>query len=149
MPETWQFFVEPFHPTRGAARFKWRWRCYANARNRFCQRAATFVRFLRRWLFIKAANALAISAILRDLRDPSFATTFAIFHQRYSTNTAAFRIWRSRSACGAPRRDHTIVSNRRGCARKSEKSRAKTYGWPWLRTLEENVAIRELRHALN
>src|SRR6266478_8884038 len=22
MPETWQFFVEPFHPTRGAARFE-------------------------------------------------------------------------------------------------------------------------------
>src|SRR5436309_3188052 len=24
MPEIWQFFVEPFHPARGAARFEWR-----------------------------------------------------------------------------------------------------------------------------
>src|SRR5260370_36194457 len=24
MPEIWQFFVEPFHPARAAARFEWR-----------------------------------------------------------------------------------------------------------------------------
>src|SRR5712692_4288771 len=24
MPEAWQFFVAPFHPTRGTARFEWR-----------------------------------------------------------------------------------------------------------------------------
>ncbi len=88
MPETWQFFVESFHPARGAARFEWRLallrkraesllpaRCYICS---LSSQTVVYKGLLTPWQFPQ---------FYEDLRDPAFATTFAVFHQRYSTNT--------------------------------------------------------------
>src|SRR6267154_1701949 len=88
MPEIWQFFVEPFHPTRAMARFEWRLsllrkraesllppRCYICS---LSSQTIVYKGLLTPWQFPQ---------FYEDLRDSSFATTFAVFHQRYSTNT--------------------------------------------------------------
>ncbi len=88
MPEIWQFFVEPFHPARAAARFEWRLsllrkraesllppRCYICS---LSSQTIVYKGLLTPWQFPQ---------FYEDLRDPSFAITFAVFHQRYSTNT--------------------------------------------------------------
>ena len=88
MPEIWQFFVEPFHPARAAARFEWRLsllrkraesllppRCYICS---LSSQTIVYKGLLTPWQFPQ---------FYEDLHDPSFAITFAVFHQRYSTNT--------------------------------------------------------------
>ena len=88
MPEIWQFFVEPFHPARGAERFEWR---LALLRKR-----AESLLPLRCYICSLSSQTIVYKGLLtpwqfpqfyEDLRDSSFATTFAVFHQRYSTNT--------------------------------------------------------------
>jgi len=142
MPETWQFFVEPFHPTRGAARFEWRLallrkraesllpaRCY------ICSLSSQMVVYkglLTPWQFPQ---------FYEDLRDPSFATTFAIFHQRYSTNTQpSWDLAQPFRYVAHNGEINTIVSNRRWMRAKEREVRAKLTAGPWLRTLEENVS---------
>src|SRR5712671_3701085 len=142
MPETWQFFVEPFHPARGAARFEWRLallrkraesllpaRCY------ICSLSSQMVVYkglLTPWQFPQ---------FYEDLRDPSFATTFAIFHQRYSTNTQpSWDLAQPFRYVAHNGEINTIVSNRRWMRAKEREVRAKLTAGPWLRTLEENVS---------
>src|SRR5882672_8592265 len=142
MPETWQFFVEPFHPTRGAARFEWRLallrkraesllpaRCY------ICSLSSQMVVYkglLTPWQFPQ---------FYEDLRDPSFATTFAIFHQRYSTNTQpSWDLAQPFRYVAHNGEINTIVSNRRWMRAKEREVRAKLTAGPWLRALEENVS---------
>ena len=88
MPESWQFFVVPFHAARPAERFEWRLallrkkaesllpeRCYVCS---LSSQTVVYKGLLTPWQFPQ---------FYADLRDPSFETTFVIFHQRYSTNT--------------------------------------------------------------
>ena len=142
MPETWQFFVEPFHPARGAARFEWRLallrkraesllpaRCY------ICSLSSQMVVYkglLTPWQFPQ---------FYEDLRDPSFATTFAVFHQRYSTNTQpSWHLAQPFRYVAHNGEINTIVSNRRWMRAKEREVRAKLTAGPWLRALEENVS---------
>ena len=142
MPETWQFFVEPFHPARGAARFEWRLallrkraesllpaRCY------ICSLSSQMVVYkglLTPWQFPQ---------FYEDLRDPSFATTFAVFHQRYSTNTQpSWHLAQPFRYVAHNGEINTIVSNRRWMRAKEREVRAKLTAGPWLQVLEENVS---------
>src|SRR5229473_115392 len=142
MPETWQFFVEPFHPTRGAARFEWRLallrkraesllpaRCY------ICSLSSQMVVYkglLTPWQFPQ---------FYEDLRDPSFATTFAIFHQRYSTNTQpSWHLAQPFRYVAHNGEINTIVSNRRWLRAKSTALRSRLTVGSWFPLLEENVS---------
>src|SRR5216684_8659347 len=79
MPEIWQFFVESFHPSRGTARFEWRLALLRKraesllpARNYICSLSSQTIVYkglLTPWQFPQ---------FYEDLRDPSFATTFAV-----------------------------------------------------------------------
>src|SRR5437899_5047138 len=123
MPEIWQFFVEPFHPARGTARFEWRLsllrkraesllpaRCY------ICSLSSQMVVYkglLTPWQFPQ---------FYEDLRDPSFATTFAIFHQRYSTNTQpSWDLAQPFRYVAHNGEINTIVSNRRWMRAKASE----------------------------
>jgi glutamate synthase domain-containing protein 2/glutamate synthase domain-containing protein 1/glutamate synthase domain-containing protein 3 len=142
MPETWQFFVEPFHPARGAARFEWRLallrkraesllpaRCYICS---LSSQTVVYKGLLTPWQFPQ---------FYEDLRDPSFATTFAIFHQRYSTNTQpSWDLAQPFRYVAHNGEINTIVSNRRWMRAKEREVRAKLTAGPWLRALEENVS---------
>ncbi len=142
MPETWQFFVEPFHPARGTARFEWRLallrkraesllpeHCYVCS---LSSQTVVYKGLLTPWQFPQ---------FYEDLRDPAFATTFAIFHQRYSTNTQpSWHLAQPFRYVAHNGEINTIVSNRRWLRAKENEVRSKLTAGPWLRLLEENVS---------
>jgi len=142
MPETWQFFVEPFHPARGTARFEWRLallrkraesllpaHCYICS---LSSQTVVYKGLLTPWQFPR---------FYEDLRDPAFATTFAVFHQRYSTNTQpSWHLAQPFRYVAHNGEINTIVSNRRWLRAREREVRAKLTAGPWLRLLEENVS---------
>src|SRR6267378_184222 len=142
MPEIWQFFVEPFHPARGAERFEWRLallrkraesllppRCYICS---LSSQTIVYKGLLTPWQFPQ---------FYEDLRDTSFATTFAVFHQRYSTNTQpSWHLAQPFRYVAHNGEINTIVSNGRWFRAKPAEIRwGFTVGW-WFPLLEENVS---------
>jgi glutamate synthase domain-containing protein 2/glutamate synthase domain-containing protein 1/glutamate synthase domain-containing protein 3 len=142
MPETWQFFVEPFHPARASARFEWRLsllrkraesllpaRCYLCS---LSSQTVVYKGLLTPWQFPQ---------FYEDLRDSAFAATFAVFHQRYSTNTQpSWHLAQPFRYVAHNGEINTIVSNRRWLRAKAREIRAKLTAGSWLRLLEENVS---------
>src|ERR1700675_1430033 len=142
MPEIWQFFVAPFHPTRAASRFEWR---LALLRKRaesllppcsyICSLSSQTVVYkglLTPWQFPQ---------FYEDLRDPTFATTFAVFHQRYSTNTQpSWDLAQPFRYVAHNGEINTIVSNRRWLRAKEHEIRSRLTVGPWFPILEENVS---------
>src|SRR2546421_573762 len=142
MPEIWQFFVEPFHPGRGTPCFEQRLSLLRKrsesllpARSYICSLSSQTVVYkglLTPWQFPQ---------FYQDLRDPSFATTFAIFHQRYSTNTSpSWDLAQPFRYTAHNGEINTIVSNRRWLRAKDKEIRGKLTVGPWFHTLEENVS---------
>src|SRR5882724_4378374 len=142
MPETWQFYVAPFHSTRGPSRFEFRLallrkraesllppRCY------ICSLSSQMVVYkglLTPWQFPQ---------FYEDLRDPSFATTFAVFHQRYSTNTQpSWHLAQPFRYSAHNGEINTIISNRRWIRAKDRELRAKLNAGSWFQILEDNVS---------
>src|ERR1700720_3288132 len=142
MPETWQFFVSPFHATRGPARFEWRLallrkraesllppRCYICS---LSSRTVVYKGLLTPWQFPQ---------FYEDLRDQSFATTFAIFHQRYSTNTQpSWDLAQPFRHVAHNGEINTIVSNRRWMRAKQREQRTALKVGAWFQALEPNVS---------
>ena len=142
MPEIWQFFVEPFHPARAAARFEWRLsllrkraesllppRCYICS---LSSQTIVYKGLLTPWQFPQ---------FYEDLRDPSFAITFAVFHQRYSTNTQpSWHLAQPFRYVAHNGEINTIVSNRRWLRAKAPEFRARLTVGSWFPLLEENVS---------
>ena len=142
MPETWQFFVEAFHPARATARFEWRLallrkraesclpqKCYICS---LSSQTIVYKGLLTPWQFPQ---------FYEDLRDPSFATTFAVFHQRYSTNTQpSWHLAQPFRYVAHNGEINTIVSNRRWLRAKEREIHARLAVGPWFPTLEENVS---------
>src|SRR5229473_1953633 len=142
LPEICQFYVAPFHVGRGSARFEWRLtllrkraesclppRCYICS---LSSRTVVYKGLLTPWQFRQ---------FYEDLHDPSFAATFAIFHQRYSTNTEPSWHLAQPFRCVAHNGEiNTIVSNRRWLRAKERNIRAHLTVGSWFRPLEENVS---------
>jgi glutamate synthase domain-containing protein 2/glutamate synthase domain-containing protein 1/glutamate synthase domain-containing protein 3 len=142
MPETWQFFVASFHATRGTSKFEWRLallrkraesllpaRCYICS---LSSQTVVYKGLLTPWQFPQ---------FYEDLRDPSFATTFAVFHQRYSTNTQpSWHLAQPFRYSAHNGEINTIISNRRWIRAKDRELRAKLTVGSWFRILEENVS---------
>jgi len=142
MPDIWQFFVAPFHAARAAADFEWRLsllrkraenqlppRCYICS---LSSQTVVYKGLLTPWQFPQFYN---------DLRDESFATTFAIFHQRYSTNTQpSWHLAQPFRHVAHNGEINTIVSNRRWIRAKQRELRARLTVGSWFCPLEENVS---------
>src|SRR6266699_1055781 len=142
MPEIWQFFVEPFHPARGTARFEWRLsllrkraesllppRCYICS---LSSQTIVYKGLLTPWQFPQ---------FYEDLRDSSFVTTFAVFHQRYSTNTQpSWHLAQPFRYVAHNGEINTIVSNRRWLRAKAAELRSRLTVGSWFPLLEENVS---------
>jgi glutamate synthase domain-containing protein 2/glutamate synthase domain-containing protein 1/glutamate synthase domain-containing protein 3 len=142
MPEIWQFFVEPFHRGRGTPHFEWRLSLLRKraesllpSRSYICSLSSQTVVYkglLTPWQFPQ---------FYEDLRDPCFATTFAVFHQRYSTNTQpSWQLAQPFRYVAHNGEINTIVSNRRWLRAKSREIHAKLNAGPWLQLLEDNVS---------
>src|SRR5271168_2403096 len=142
MPEIWQFFVAPFHTPRGVARFEWRLallrkraesllpdRCYLCS---LSSQTVVYKGLLTPWQFPQ---------FYEDLRDATFATTFAIFHQRYSTNTQpSWDLAQPFRYVAHNGEINTIVSNRRWLRAKQRELRARLTVGSWFTPLEEKVS---------
>jgi glutamate synthase domain-containing protein 2/glutamate synthase domain-containing protein 1/glutamate synthase domain-containing protein 3 len=142
MPETWQFFVEPFHPARASAHFEGRLsllrkraesllapRCYICS---LSSQTIVYKGLLTPWQFPQ---------FYEDLRDPSFATTFGVFHQRYSTNTQpSWHLAQPFRYVAHNGEINTIVSNRRWLRAKADELRSQLTVGSWFPLLEENVS---------
>jgi len=141
-PEIWQFFVSPFHAGRGDARFERRLpllrkraesqlpeRCY------ICSLSSQMVVYkglLTPWQFPQ---------FYEDLRDETFATTYAIFHQRYSTNTQpSWHLAQPFRHVAHNGEINTIVSNRRWLRAKERELRKRLTVGSWFEPLEKNVS---------
>src|SRR6266568_3162839 len=76
-----------------------------------------------------------------DLRDSSFVTTFAVFHQRYSTNTQpSWHLAQPFRYVAHNGEINTIVSNRRWLRAKAAELRSRLTVGSWFPLLEENVS---------
>jgi glutamate synthase domain-containing protein 2/glutamate synthase domain-containing protein 1/glutamate synthase domain-containing protein 3 len=142
MPETWQFYVAPFHATRSPTRFEWRLallrkraesllpaRCYICS---LSSQTIVYKGLLTPWQFPQ---------FYEDLRSPAFAVTFAVFHQRYSTNTQpSWHLAQPFRYSAHNGEINTIVSNRRWIRAKERELRARLTVGTWFRILEENVS---------
>jgi glutamate synthase domain-containing protein 2/glutamate synthase domain-containing protein 1/glutamate synthase domain-containing protein 3 len=142
MPEIWQFFVETTQATKTPARFERRLallrkraetvmppRCYICS---LSSRTVVYKGLLTPWQFPQ---------FYEDLRDRSFAATFAIFHQRYSTNTQpSWDLAQPFRHVAHNGEINTIISNRRWLRAKDRKQRAALKVGTWFRALEPNVS---------
>jgi len=142
MPEFWQFFVESFHPDRGGAGFERRLallrkraesllppRCYVCS---LSSRTVVYKGLLTPWQFPRFYG---------DLRDSSFSASFAIFHQRYSTNTQpSWQLAQPFRHVAHNGEINTIVSNRRWLRARNAKVRASLDVGAWFGILEDNVS---------
>jgi glutamate synthase domain-containing protein 2/glutamate synthase domain-containing protein 1/glutamate synthase domain-containing protein 3 len=142
MPEIWQFFVEPFHPARATGRFEWRLallrkraesllppRCYICS---LSSETIVYKGLLTPWQFPQ---------FYEDLRDTSFAAMFAVFHQRYSTNTQpSWHLAQPFRYVAHNGEINTIVSNRRWLRAKEREIHSRLTVGSWFPLLEENVS---------
>jgi glutamate synthase domain-containing protein 2/glutamate synthase domain-containing protein 1/glutamate synthase domain-containing protein 3 len=142
MPEIWQFFVEAASTTKTLTRFERRLamlrkraeiaippRCYLCS---LSSRTVVYKGLLTPWQFPQ---------FYEDLRHPAFATTFAIFHQRYSTNTQpSWDLAQPFRHVAHNGEINTIVSNRRWLRAKQREQRAALKVGAWFRPLEPNVS---------
>jgi len=87
------------------------------------------------------AHAVAVPQFYEDLRDSSYETTFAIFHQRYSTNTQpSWHLAQPFRYVAHNGEINTIVSNRRWLRAKERRIRNDLAVGPWFNALEQNVS---------
>ena len=76
-----------------------------------------------------------------DLRSPDFAARFAIFHQRYSTNTQpSWQLAQPFRYVAHNGEINTVVSNRRWLRAKEREIRKHIGVGKWFHLLEENVS---------
>jgi glutamate synthase (ferredoxin) len=142
MPEIWQFYVAPFHASRGVSRFEWKLallrkraesllpeRCYLCS---LSSQTVVYKGLLTPWQFPQ---------FYEDLCDATFATTFAIFHQRYSTNTQpSWDLAQPFRYVAHNGEINTIVSNRRWLRAKQRELRARLTVGSWFTPLEAKVS---------
>jgi glutamate synthase (ferredoxin) len=141
MPEIWQFFVEPLTPKtpprfeRRLAILRKRAEVALPPRSYICSlssRTVVYKGLLTPWQFPQ---------FYEDLRDRSFVTNFAIFHQRYSTNTQpSWDLAQPFRHVAHNGEINTIISNRRWLRAKQREQRATLRVGQWFRGLEPNVS---------
>jgi len=76
-----------------------------------------------------------------DLHNPDFETSFAIFHQRFSTNTQpAWRLAQPFRLLAHNGEINTITGNRRWMMAREAEIRTRMEAGGWFRSLEENIS---------
>ncbi len=146
MPEVWQFFVEPAPaktvPRDAAEKFE---RALALLR----KRAETLLPE-RSYLCSLSSRTIVYKGLLtpwqfpqfyEDLRHPEFAATFAVFHQRYSTNTQpSWQLAQPFRYVAHNGEINTVIGNRRWLRALDRDIRKRIAVGKWFRLLEENVS---------
>jgi glutamate synthase (NADPH/NADH) large chain/glutamate synthase (ferredoxin) len=145
MPEIWQFFIEPTSPKTdpiSATKFErslWLLRKRAESllpeRCYLCSlssRTIVYKGLLTPWQFPR---------YYEDLRSSDFTAKFAIFHQRYSTNTQpSWQLAQPFRYVAHNGEINTVISNRRWLRALERDIRKRIGAGKWFRLLEENVS---------
>ena len=146
LPEIWQFFIEPAAARNSAPNFAQKFerslwllrkhaegvlpeRCYICS---LSSRTIVYKGLLTPWQFPR---------FYEDLRSTEFAARFAIFHQRYSTNTEpSWQLAQPFRYVAHNGEINTVISNRRWLRAKEKEIRKRIGVGKWFRLLEENVS---------
>ncbi len=145
MPEIWQFFIEPASlrtDVNGSAKFErslWLLRKRAEVvlpeRSYLCSlssRTIVYKGLLTPWQFPR---------FFEDLRSPEFTAKYAIFHQRYSTNTQpSWQLAQPFRYVAHNGEINTVISNRRWLRALERDVRKRIGVGKWFRLLEDNVS---------
>src|SRR5690348_6384458 len=142
MPEIWQFFVAPLHPPKGADEFEKRlWLLRKRAESLLPERCYLCSLSSQTVVYKGLLTPWQFPQFYEDLRDPSFAVTFAVFHQRYSTNTQpSWHVAQPFRYVAHNGEINTIVSNRRWLRAKEREIQERLKVGPWFSILEDNVS---------
>lgn len=138
LPSIWQTFFAPVKTDNFECRlflFRKRVEAEFGGRAYFCSlssRTVVYKGLLAPW---------QLRAFYPDLREPDFASRFAIFHQRFSTNTLPswslaqpFRLLAHNGEI------NTITGNRRWMQARAREIRSRFKTGEWFQPLEENVS---------
>lgn len=146
MPEIWQFFIEPTNFRNSVANFAGKFerslallrkraegmlpeRCYLAS---LSSRTIVYKGLLTPWQFPR---------FYEDLHHADFAAQFAIFHQRYSTNTEpSWQLAQPFRYSAHNGEINTVISNRRWLRAREREIRKRIKVGKWFRLLEENVS---------
>ncbi|HTA60728.1 MAG TPA: glutamate synthase central domain-containing protein, partial [Candidatus Baltobacteraceae bacterium] len=146
MPEIWQFFIEPT-PAKAPA---------ADAPAKF-ERSLSLLRKRAETLLPERCYIASLSSrtivykglltpwqfphFYEDLRNPEFVSHFAIFHQRYSTNTEpSWQLAQPFRYVAHNGEINTIISNRRWLRARGPEIRKRIGVGEWFPMLEDNVS---------
>src|SRR5205814_4826725 len=142
MPEIWQIFVEPVQTPKSADEFERRlWLLRKRAESLLPERCYLCSLSSQTVLYKGLLTPWQFPQFYEDLRDPSFAVTFAVFHQRYSTNTQpSWHLAQPFRYVAHNGEINTIVSNRRWLRAKEREIRERLKVGPWFSILEDNVS---------
>lgn len=146
MPEIWQFFIAPANGRSFAPQFAAKFerslallrkraeaalpeRCYLCS---LSSRTIVYKGLLTPWQFPR---------FYEDLHSSEFAAQFAIFHQRYSTNTEpSWQLAQPFRYVAHNGEINTVISNRRWVRARERELRKHIGVGKWFRLLEENVS---------
>jgi glutamate synthase (ferredoxin) len=129
MPEIWHFFVAPSNFSKDCRTFEARL-VFLRKRAESLAPSSAYICSLscRTILYKGLLTPWQLPQFYSDLRDPLFATSFAIFHQRYSTNTQpSWNLAQPFRYVAHNGEINTIVANRRWI-RASETEERKNLG---------------------
>ena len=142
MPEIWHFFVAPSNSPAGGGTFEARL-VFLRKRAESLSPSSAYVCSLssRTILYKGLLTPWQLPQFYSDLRDPSFATSFAIFHQRYSTNTQpSWNLAQPFRYVAHNGEINTIVANRRWIRARDKQERKLLSADNDFRILEGNVS---------
>jgi len=142
MPEIWHFFVASRNPLRTAQEFERRL-VFLRKRAEFLAPPTAYICSLssRTILYKGLLTPWQLPQFYSDLRDPMFETSFAIFHQRYSTNTQpSWNLAQPFRYVAHNGEINTIVANRRWIHAREKQERERLGADNDFHILEGNVS---------
>jgi glutamate synthase (ferredoxin) len=142
LPEIWHFFVAPPSSRLGRDSFELGL-IFLRKRAEFMAPKSAYVCSLssRTIVYKGLLTPWQLPQFYADLRDPSFETSFAIFHQRYSTNTQpSWNLAQPFRYVAHNGEINTIVANRRWLRAREKDLRRVLAADSWFQILEETVS---------
>lgn len=142
MPRILQFFAAPLGSSASPARFEARLAFLRKRAESLVPDGAYFCSLSSRTVVYKGLLTPGqFARFYTDLRETSFETSFAIFHQRYSTNTQpSWNLAQPFRHIAHNGEINTIVANRRWLRAREPQLRAQLGAGEWFRVLEQNVS---------
>jgi glutamate synthase (ferredoxin) len=145
MPEIWQFFIEPISSktdSLSAAKFeRTLWLLRKRAESLLPERCYLCSLSSRTIVYKGLLTPWQFPRYYEDLRSSDFTAKFAIFHQRYSTNTQpSWQLAQPFRYVAHNGEINTIISNRRWLRALERDTRKRIGAGKWFRLLEENVS---------